>query len=145
VVTHAQAFGHSVALEFGYWVVREKASERFVGELGFADFKRDTELSLGDGPEAGWVLVPWAHGRGFAIEALRAGLAWGEQQRGWRRTVCMIDPLNTAKIRVAEKAGYREVVRTAYKDGPTVVFERLAPMPCPALPEGDRGGSAGEP
>ena len=34
-------------LGFGYWAIEEKAAGGFVGELGFADFKRDIEPSLG--------------------------------------------------------------------------------------------------
>ncbi|HEY0776819.1 MAG TPA: GNAT family N-acetyltransferase, partial [Gemmatirosa sp.] len=65
-------------LGFGYWVVRERASGRFVGEVGLADFRRDVTPPLGGAPEVGWVLAPWAHGRGFATEAVRAALAWAD-------------------------------------------------------------------
>jgi RimJ/RimL family protein N-acetyltransferase len=59
---------------FGFWVVREKSTGRFVGEVGLANFRRDIEPSLGESKEAGWVLSPWAHGKGFATEAVRAAL-----------------------------------------------------------------------
>jgi RimJ/RimL family protein N-acetyltransferase len=35
--------GHWALLGFGYWVVVEKASGRFVGEVGFADLRREIE------------------------------------------------------------------------------------------------------
>src|ERR1051325_287394 len=35
-------------LGFGYWAIEENATGDFVGELGFADFKRDLVPSLGD-------------------------------------------------------------------------------------------------
>src|SRR5262249_10234717 len=92
-------------LGFGYWVVRAKATGRFVGEVGFADFRRDTTPSLAGAPEAGWVLIPPAQGKGYATEAVRAALAWLEASRGRLRTVCMIDPSNAPSIRVAEKCG----------------------------------------
>src|SRR5579864_5518349 len=35
--------GHWSLLGFGYWVAEEKASGNFVGEVGFADYKRDLQ------------------------------------------------------------------------------------------------------
>ena len=116
--------GHWALLDFGYWVVREKATSRFVGEVGLADFRRDVESTRFEGPEAGWVLAPWSHGRGFATEAVRAVVAWGETRFGSARSVCMIDPGNAPSIRVAEKCGYRDYARATYKGGPAILFER---------------------
>src|SRR4030088_1463697 len=48
--------GHWTLLGFGYWVVEEKATGTFLGEVGFADFKRDIEPSIAGIPEIGWVL-----------------------------------------------------------------------------------------
>jgi RimJ/RimL family protein N-acetyltransferase len=112
-------------LGFGYWVVRERGSGRFVGEVGLADFRRQMDPSLGEAPEIGWVLAPWSHGKGYATEAARAVVAWGEGRFGaGARTVCIIDPANVPSLRVADKCGYREVRRTTYKGDPTVVLER---------------------
>jgi RimJ/RimL family protein N-acetyltransferase len=111
-------------LGFGYWAIEEKASGRFAGEAGFADFKREIEPSFDGAPEIGWALAPWAHGKGFATEAVGAAVAWADGQFGAARTVCLIDPENAASIRVAEKCGYREFARTTYKNQPTILFER---------------------
>lgn len=119
--------GHWTLLGFGYWVVTETATGRFVGEVGFADFQRDIEPPLGEAPEIGWVLVPSAHGRGYATEAVRAALAWGDAHFGPRRTVCLIAPGNTASLRVADKCGYREVARTTYHGDATILLERAPP------------------
>lgn len=108
---------------FGYWVVRERASGRFVGEVGLADFRRDLAPRL-DGPEVGWALAAWAHGRGFATEAVRAALAWSDTHVRAPRSVCLIAPENIASIRVAEKCGFREAVRTTYKGAGSIVFAR---------------------
>jgi RimJ/RimL family protein N-acetyltransferase len=118
--------GHWAFMGFGYWVIREKATGRFVGEAGFGDFRRELSPGFEGAPEAGWALAPWAHGRGYATEAVRAILAWGETRFSGARTVCMIDPGNTASQRVAEKLGYREFVRTTYKGADTILFERPA-------------------
>ncbi len=52
-------------LGFGYWAVEEKASGRFVGDVGFGMFQREIVPSYGEAPEAGWVLAPWCHGQGL--------------------------------------------------------------------------------
>jgi len=121
-------------LGFGYWVVREQASGRFVGEVGLADFRRVLTPPLGGAPEVGWALATWAHGRGFATEAVRAALAWSDARHaearladprlGPGRTVCLIDPENLASVRVAEKCGFREAARATYRGQATLVFER---------------------
>lgn len=116
--------GHWAVLGFGYWVVREKASGRFVGEVGFADFRREIDPPLGATPEIGWVISPSVHGKGYATEAARAALAWSDARHGWARTVCLISPENVRSIRVAEKCGYREIRRTTYKGDATIVLER---------------------
>ena len=116
--------GHWAVLGFGFWVILEKTSGRFVGEVGFADFKRDFQPSLEGTPEIGWVLAPWAHGRGLATEAVQGALAWQAMHLAAPRTVCLIGPENRPSIRVAEKCGYREFLRATYKGGPVLLFER---------------------
>ncbi len=114
--------GHWSLLGFGYWVIREKATGQFVGETGFADFKRKIVPPLA--PEIGWALAVSAHNKGFATEAVRAAVAWGVTHFGAAgRTVCLISPTNVASLRVAEKCGYKEYQRTTYKGEPTLVLE----------------------
>jgi RimJ/RimL family protein N-acetyltransferase len=117
--------GHWAVAGYGMWHIRERASDRFVGEVGMADFQRDIALSFDGAPEAGWALRPWTHGKGYATEAMTAVLAWSAGRHP--RTVCMIDPDNTASLRVAAKLGYREWARAEYKTAPVVLFERRLP------------------
>jgi RimJ/RimL family protein N-acetyltransferase len=119
-----QFAGLWAALGFGYWLIQEREGGRFVGEAGFGDFHRDVEPSFHGVPEAGWALAPWSHGRGYATEAVRAIHAWIDGRHP--RTVCIIAPENAASIGVALKCGYREIARTTYKEGPTLLFERLS-------------------
>ncbi|HEX6368498.1 MAG TPA: GNAT family N-acetyltransferase [Longimicrobium sp.] len=111
-------------LGYGYWAVREWESGRFVGDVGLADFRRAVTPALGDAPEAGWVLAPWAHGRGLATEAVRAVLSWADAHLAAPRTVCLIAPGNAASIHVAEKCGFRERERGTYKAEETIICER---------------------
>ena len=114
--------GHWAWLGFGYWVAEERATGKLVGEIGFADYKRDLEPSLKGVPEIGWVLASHAHGRGYATEAVRAAVAWGDAHFSSLRTACIIAPENVASIRVAVKCGYREFKATSYKGLPTLMF-----------------------
>jgi RimJ/RimL family protein N-acetyltransferase len=114
-------------LGYGYWAVRERDSGRFVGDVGLADFRREVTPALGDAPEAGWVLAPWAHGRGFATEAVRAVLSWADAHLAAPRTVCLINPENAASLHVAGKCGFREVTRGTYKGEETIICERHRP------------------
>jgi RimJ/RimL family protein N-acetyltransferase len=121
--------GHWGWMGFGYWVVEEKASGNFAGEVGFADWKREIEPTLKGVPELGWVLQTRVHGKGYATEAARAAMAWGDANISSARPslgkmVCIIHPEHTRSIRVAEKCGFREVLRTTYHGEPTVLFAR---------------------
>jgi len=111
-------------LGYGYWAVEEKSSGRYIGDVGFADFRRELTPSLDGMLECGWVLASSAHGRGYASEALAAVVAWGEAHLPGRRMVCIIAPENPASIRVADKAGFRPWLETTYHGDPTLVYTR---------------------
>ncbi len=116
--------GHWTALRFGFWLVEDRQSGRYLGDVGFADFKRDITPPLDGMAEAGWVLRPEAHGRGLATETVSAALDWADANLAFDRTACLVAPANPASIRVAEKTGYREAARTLYRGEPTLVFHR---------------------
>jgi RimJ/RimL family protein N-acetyltransferase len=116
--------GHWAVMGFGYWMAEEKATGNFVGEIGFADYKRDVQPSLKGVPEIGWALASQAHGRGLATEAVHAVLNWGDEHFGPVRTACLIAPENAASIRVAVKCGYRELQSATYKGHATVMYVR---------------------
>ena len=111
-------------LGYGYWAATEKSTGRYVGDVGFADFKREIEPSLKGVPEIGWVLARWSHGRGYATEAAGAAITWLEGTLGPQRTVCIISDENHASLRVAQKLGYREFARSEFRGAPIVMFER---------------------
>ncbi|HEY8682879.1 MAG TPA: GNAT family N-acetyltransferase [Rhodanobacter sp.] len=111
-------------LGYGYWAVEEKASGRYVGDIGYADFKRELKPSLHGMLEFGWVLAPHAHGKGYASEAVAAISGWGQAHFPERRIVCIISPENLPSIRVAQKAGFRLCQQAVYHDSPTLVFSR---------------------
>ncbi|MGB8521542.1 MAG: GNAT family N-acetyltransferase [Candidatus Acidiferrales bacterium] len=115
--------GHRSLLGFGYWLVEEKTTGNLIGEVGFADYKRYLPALKGL-PEIGWVFTSQARGKGYATEAVRAAVAWGDSRFPSAQTACIINPDNLASVRVAEKCGFRQSQLTAYKGHPTVMFVR---------------------
>lgn len=111
-------------LGYGYWAVEDRATGRFVGEVGFADFKRDISQDLDETPEAGWVIAPKWAGRGYATEAMRAALRWFDQAKSDAESFCMIAPENAASIKVAEKLGYELKRQASYKGLPIQIHLR---------------------
>jgi RimJ/RimL family protein N-acetyltransferase len=117
--------GHWTLLGFGFWGIFEKATGARIGEAGILDVKREIVPSFHGTPELGWGLLPAVHGKGYATEAVRAIISWAENRFGKVRMVCIIDPDNTASLRVAHAVGFREYARTTYKGDPTVLLERV--------------------
>ena len=111
-------------LGYGYWVVEERASGRFLGQVGFADFKRDMEPGISGIPEMGWMLAPHAWGRGVASEATALALDWADRELRAAETVAIIDPDNAASIRIAKKAGFALGEPASYRGEPILLFRR---------------------
>lgn len=118
--------GHWAVFGYGYWVAEEKTTGEFIGEMGFADYRRELQPSLDGMPEIGWVLASHAHGKGLATEAVRAMVRWADRRFGAAPTACIITPENVASIRVAEKCGYRELRDTTYHGHTVKMFVREA-------------------
>jgi [ribosomal protein S5]-alanine N-acetyltransferase len=89
---------------FGPYAVVEKRSQEVIGFCGlffFPDVVGQPEVELG------YRLVRSAWGQGFATEAAQAVRDFAFTTLGIKRLIAMIDPSNTASIRVAEKIGMR--------------------------------------
>lgn len=114
-------------LGYGYWALTEKASGRFVGDLGFADFHRAVEPPIRGVPEAGWVLASWAHGQGFASEALTAALGWLDEQGVHESSVCLIAPENEPSLRLARRFGFRDERAVSFLGHDTLLLRRIQP------------------
>src|SRR6185437_11566506 len=103
-------------LGFGYWAIEERTSGQYIGDIGYAEFRRDVAPSLHGMLECGWAL------------ALAAIETWRRTHFPESRAVCIIAPENVASVRVAEKAGLHRWRKTAYHGEPTLVFTH-APFP----------------
>jgi RimJ/RimL family protein N-acetyltransferase len=109
---------------YGYWAVREKASGHYAGDLGFANFRRELEPPFDCAPEAGWVFARWAHGRGYASEALAAALAWCDAKMAASACHCLIDAENAASLRLAKRHGFGDPRHVRFKNETTLLLTR---------------------
>ena len=110
------------ATKFGFWIVTDKVSGQFLGQAGFHEMRRDLTPSIENTLEAGWGLNPEFQGRGYASEVLRAMLPWAEKNYPDKPITCIIDPRNTASIRLAERHGFREFARSPYQETEVIIF-----------------------
>ncbi|HEY0626809.1 MAG TPA: GNAT family N-acetyltransferase [Allosphingosinicella sp.] len=113
-------------LGYGYWSVELKSTGTYIGQVGFADFKREMQPTIEGIPEMGWILAPETHGQGLASEAVAAGLRWSDEALGGPEVTAIIDPGNAGSIRVAEKAGFTSRENATYKGEPILLFRRPA-------------------
>jgi RimJ/RimL family protein N-acetyltransferase len=113
-------------LGYGYWIVERKSDGAYLGQIGFADFKRDMRPSIEGLPEMGWMFAPHAHGQGFATEAVTAAIRWGDSALAGQEFVAIIDAANSPSIRVAERCGFSVREDAVYKGEPIQLFRRPA-------------------
>ena len=119
-----RATGFWVHLGYGYWIVEDKETGAVMGETGFGDFRRDMTPSNRNQPEIGWSLGASYHGRGLGSEAAKAVVAWGDEQNFNEPMSCIIELENIASIRIAEKLGFTETMRTTYHGSDIVLMHR---------------------
>ena len=91
--------GHWELLGYGHWAVEEKSSGKFAGRLGF--------LNPAGWPafEIGWTLGRAFQGKGYATEGAKRALQYAFEELDKDHVISLIDPLNKASIRVAERLG----------------------------------------
>jgi len=109
---------------YGYWAVERREDGRFIGQVGFADFKREIVPPIEGLPEMGWLFAADMFGQGYASEAVAAGLDWIDGALAPPQTVAIIDAANNASIRVAEKAGFATREPATYRNEPILIFRR---------------------
>jgi RimJ/RimL family protein N-acetyltransferase len=95
----AMILGHWQLRGYGMWGVFEKGSQALVGRVGFYYPDGWPELELG------WTMGKASWGKGYAPEAARVCLDYAFNVMKREHVISLIDPLNVASIRVAEKIG----------------------------------------
>jgi RimJ/RimL family protein N-acetyltransferase len=113
-------------LGYGYWVVERRDDGAYLGQVGFADFKRDMTPGIEGIPEMGWIMAREAQGQGHATEAVLAALAWADEALDAAEIVAIISHENRPSIRIAEKGGFSRREEAVYKGEPILLFHRPA-------------------
>jgi RimJ/RimL family protein N-acetyltransferase len=110
---------------YGSFMVRLKGRREVIGNCGVFHSYRGLGEDFDDMPEAGWIIAHDQAGKGIAGEAMRAALAWFDNEHGPRAVVCMIAPKNAPSIKLAGKLGFERTRLTTLPDGePVQLFER---------------------
>ena len=110
---------------FGAWMITDRDTGRFMGDVGVTHPIRFPE------PELGWTVTADAEGKGFASEAASAALAWYWDNTDASSVVSYIDPQNTRSITLATKLGAIHDPDAPLPDGETpeetVVYRHRRP------------------
>ena len=93
--------GHWEIRGFGLWAAEEKKSGALVGRIGLY------QPEGWPGLEVGWLVDRSRWGEGFATEGGAAAMGQAFEVLQPERLISVIEPPNTASIRVAEKLGER--------------------------------------
>ncbi len=116
---HDWAAEHRARHGFAHWAVETHAGE-FIGSAGLL-CKEGLPL-----PHVGYALLSGQHGRGYAEEATRAVLRHAREVLGLRHLCAIVDPGNTASIRLLEKLGLqREGARVLSPGTPALLYYTL--------------------
>lgn len=110
---------------FGYFVIEEKSSGHFVGQMGFQELRREISPPLTGTLETGWTIAPAAQGRGYASEAALAAFGWAREHHAGRRVTAIVSPANVASIRIVEKLGMQLFAQTEYHGKPVTLFDHI--------------------
>lgn len=124
--TMLRSYGLWQLFGYGYWVICLRESGDVIGEVGFADFKRGLEPDISGSPEAGWIIAHDHWGQGYASEAVLAAHDWLDTHMPSRST-CIINPDNTASVKVAVRIGYERFSQAELGDSTVLMFQRNAP------------------
>ena len=90
---------------FGPWLAVERSTARVLGYIGLSVPTFLPEIL--PAVEIGWRLHPAAWGLGYATEGARAALDEAFATLGLPEVYCVIEPGNTASVRVAERLELR--------------------------------------
>jgi RimJ/RimL family protein N-acetyltransferase len=111
----AAHIGHWTLRGYGMLAIEEKATGAFIGRAGFFNPEG------WPGFELGWTLARASWGQGYATEAAGRLLAYAFTDLGQDHVISVIQPANSASIRVAERIGER-YERTAELSGAEVLI-----------------------
>ena len=105
--------------KIGFFTCQLKDTHTFVGICGLLEQK---DVDGRDEIEVGYLFVREYWGKGYATEAAKTCMEYGFNALGFSRIISLIDPKNTASIRVAEKNGLNREKITTFKGRTACVY-----------------------
>jgi len=103
---------------FGFFIVKNKLNEELVGVAKLVE--TDTRQA-----EVGYMLLPEHWGKGYASEMVECMIRLASEQQTTDELIGIVDPENTASIRVLTKFGF-QLYETGKFDGLQAAFYKLA-------------------
>ena len=122
----AAAIGGWQLLGFGTWGVERKSDGKLIGNAGLFNAWRGLDPEFGEEPEMGWIFAAETHGQGFASEACRAVVEWGEANLQPSPWWAIIAPANEPSLKLAERLGFERLHEDDYHGEATVILKRPA-------------------
>jgi RimJ/RimL family protein N-acetyltransferase len=104
--------GMWAVLGYGFWVVEDRTTRQFLGEVGLLDARREIQPAIIE-PEVG-----------VAREALAAALDWADRELPAPSLVCMIEPANLRSTALAARFGFEHYASTVHAGSPVDLFRR---------------------
>ncbi len=113
IATH---IGHWALLGYGQWALERREDGEPLGRAGFWN------PPGWPGLEVGWKLARRHWGNGYATEAGGAAIDWGWRNLDADELISVIQPENTASIRVAERLGMKRLRESTLKGQEVVIY-----------------------
>ena len=113
-------------LGIGVWAAERRSDGETIGHVGFFDFQRDLQPSIGGEPEMGWILRRDVHGQGYGLEACSAALDWFDSTLSGLSIPAIIGLENAPSMRLAERLGFERQPDAIYRGEPIAFFRRPA-------------------
>ena len=113
--------GHPRFPELGLWAAVNKVTGEFMGRCGLLPWTIEDRQEV----EVAFLLGKKFWGQGFASEAALAIVQYAFKHLDLSRLICLIDPENTASVKVAERIGmgFEQKVDGIDGDGfPTLIY-----------------------
>lgn len=103
---------------FGLWALISKENGELIGDCGLVVQEVDGVEEV----EIGYHIRRNLWGKGLATEAAQACRDYGFNQLGFDKLISLVNPVNAASRRVAEKNGMRLLKEMEWRNKPTCIY-----------------------
>jgi ribosomal-protein-alanine N-acetyltransferase len=115
--------GHPDFPELGLWATIHKETKRFIGRCGLLPWTIEGQ----DEVEVAYLIDKAFWGQGLGTEAARGVMAYGFENLGLSRLICLIDRENLASVKVATNMGMTFEKEGEDEHGPFLLYSKESP------------------